>query len=731
MENFQTGHQDLYRIIAENTIDTIVVVDNRGVVLYVSPSLYDLIGYHPSEYSGGDAFRVIHPEDRAYTQAMHRLALETRQAVDLEYRAVNAQGQVVHVEARVKPVLDRNGEVQYVVVAARDVSERKQAEEFLEKILDNVRAAVFSVDKDFTRYHYLSKNVEKITGVPRETAFHHPIRMHDHIHPDDHQMMMGEMKELLDQGVKLEREIRNIRNAEDPVYIKLMMHPYRSPSGEIERFDGLMMDITEKKRSELALEESEQRYKSLFEHNLDGVFSIELDHYYFVNANPAFERIAGVELKTLTDRCLLGMICEDDHMAVYEALHEVRRSGKPIDLECRLNPSSRGEIIVSITFVPIFLSGRLNGIHGIVKDITKRKQEERNLINSEKRYKELQQSINRFANDLANVMKVSELERRLLDEVTAVLPVAGATITEMPRGQEPPRAGGREMWIRIGEKQHPVYLRLEWEHPLTGMEKEWLETAVHYVTILYDNLHRIEDLMTRLEELVSANETPKWMLRLLFKLSEKERATLSSDLHDTVLQDLINWYRKLESLRSTRDFERETRQALMQVEEGLLDAIHQIRITCNELRPPFLLKMGLVESLRSLFEYTRMFANYEIAFSADDFRAQLNEEQTLGLYRIVQELLNNASKHARADQVTMTLADTPDGIAFTYSDNGVGMDMSAFSGTFQNMGLAGMEKRVLSLEGTIDIHSAPGQGFHVHIRFPHDDSGGKQQWKSC
>ena len=726
MENDQAEHQELFRIIAENTMDTIVVADHQGVVLYVSPSLFDLLGYRADEYKGTDAFRVIHPEDRAYTRAMHRRALETRQAVDLEYRALHAQGHVIHIEARVKPVLNHVGEVRYVVVAARDVSERKQAEEFLEKILDNVRAAVFSVDKDFTRYYYLSKNVEKITGVSRETAFHHPIRMHDHIHPDDHQMMMGEMKELLDQGVKLEREIRNIRNEEDPVYIKLMMHPYMSPSGEVERFDGLMMDITEKKRSELALEESEQRYKSLFEHNLDGVFSIELSQYYFVNANPAFEKIAGAKLAGLTNRCLLGMIRDEDHMAVYEALHEVRQTGKPTDLECRLNTSSQNEIIVNITFVPIFLSGQLNGIHGIVKDITKRKQEERDLINSEQRYKELQQSINRFSNDLANVMKVSDLEQRLLDEVKAVLPVAGASIEKLPRGQAPLHEGSRESWIQIGEEQHPVYLRIERVRPLSGMEKEWLDTAVHYVTILYDNLHLIEDLMKKLEELVSTNETPKWMLRLLFKLSEKERATLSSDLHDSVLQDLINWYRKLESLRSTRNFEKETRQELMQIEEGLLDAIHQIRITCNELRPPFLLKMGLVESLKSLFEYTRMFANYEIEFTADDFHAQLNEEQTLGIYRIVQELLNNANKHSRADKVVMSLADTTDGIAFTYSDNGVGMDSSAFSGTFQNMGLAGMEKRVLSLEGTIEFHSAPRQGFHVKIRLPKDESGGSK-----
>ncbi|GIQ61557.1 hypothetical protein PACILC2_01250 [Paenibacillus cisolokensis] len=289
-------------------------------------------------------------------------------------------------------------------------------------------------------------------------------------------------------------------------------------------------------------------------------------------------------------------------------------------------------------------------------------------------------------------MKVSELENRLINEVREVLQVTSVSIEEVPRGQEPDNLSPYDMWIKIGEKQQPVYLRIAMDHSLLKIEQEWLETAVHYVTILYDNLHLIEDLMKRLEDMVKNNETPKWMLRLLFKLSEKERSSLSSDLHDSVLQDLIIWYRKLESLRSSASFDEETQRELIQIEEGLLDAIHQIRITCNELRPPFLLKMGLVESLKSLFSYTRMFANYEIEFSAEQLDCSLNEEQILGVYRIVQELLNNASKHSRATKVTMALTGRNDHIYFSYSDDGIGIDLSALEGSFQHMGIAGIEK---------------------------------------
>ncbi|MFD0675686.1 MULTISPECIES: sensor histidine kinase [unclassified Paenibacillus] len=709
--------EERYRIITENTSDTIVLVDHNAIVHYVSPSIFSLTGYHVYEYEGLDAFDIIHYDDRERVRLVHKNAIESKQSTQLEYRLIHKEGYLIHIEASVRTVLDNNGEVKYVVAVAREVSERKEAEQLLENILDSVNAAVWSTDKDFSRYSFCSDSIERISGIPRKEIMNNPIRLHDHIHPDDNALLMGEIKSKLDEGISIRQPIRYIHVEGETRWGELIVHPWKNHMGDIERLDGMILDITEKMRSELALEESEQRYKSLFENNLDGVFSIELNGFYFVNANRSFENITGVQLSQLTGRCFLGTIYDEDHPQVFAILLEVLQQGKPRDIECRLI-SNHGERIASITFVPIFLSGSLNGIHGIVKDITERKLDERELIKSEERYKFLQQSLNRLSNDLANVMKVSELEHRLLQEVSAVLQVRDASIEEVPRGEESVSMSTKDTWIPIGEKKHPVYLRIVAKHAFLPIEEQWLETAVHYVTLLYDNLRLIEDLMKRLEELVMTSQTPKWMLRLLFKLSEKERFALSSDLHDSVLQDLIIWYRRLESLRSDGVFSTEAQGELMQIEEGLLDAIHQIRITCNELRPPFLLKMGLVESLKSLFEYTRMFANYEIEFHAGQQLDGLSEEQILGMYRIIQELLNNASKHSKAELVTMSLTESADQIYFTYSDDGVGMGISAFDGSFQHMGLAGMEKRVLSLEGKIEFKSEPKQGVQVMVYFP-------------
>ncbi|WP_235941721.1 sensor histidine kinase [Paenibacillus puerhi] len=713
----ETEREERYRIITENTSDTIVLVDHQAIVHFVSPSILSLTGYHVHEYQGMDAFNILHPEDIERVRLAHKNAITFKQSTQLEYRLFHKSGYLIYIEASVRTVLDDNGEVKYVVAVAREISERKEAEQLLENILDSVNAAVWSTDKNFTRYSFCSDSIEAISGIPRREIMNNPIRLHDHIHPDDNELLMGEIKRKLDEGISIRQPIRYIHVEGETRWGELTIQPWKNQMGDVERLDGLLLDITEKKRSELALEESEQRYKSLFENNLDGVFSIELQNFYFVNANRSFEHMIGAELSQLEGRCLLGTIYDEDHPQVYEAILGVMQNGDPRDMECRLL-SCNGERIANITFVPIYLSGSLNGIHGIVKDITRRKLDERELIQSEERYKFLQQSLNGLSNDLANVMKVSDLEHRLLKEVRAVLRVSDAQIVEVPSGQEAATMSEEDTWIPIGQKKHPVYLKIVARHTFLPIEEQWLETAVHYVTLLYDNLGLIEDLMNRLEDLVTTSQTPKWMLRLLFKLSEKERFALSSDLHDSVLQDLIIWYRKLESLRSDGVFGTEAQGELRQIEEGLLDAIHQIRITCNELRPPFLLKMGLVESLKSLFEYTRMFANYEIEFNAEQQVEELGEEQILGIYRIVQELLNNASKHSKATKVTMSLTESEDLVHFTYSDDGVGMDFNVFDGSFQHMGLAGMEKRVISLEGTIEFQSAPQQGVQVTVSFP-------------
>jgi two-component system, NarL family, sensor histidine kinase ComP len=202
-------------------------------------------------------------------------------------------------------------------------------------------------------------------------------------------------------------------------------------------------------------------------------------------------------------------------------------------------------------------------------------------------------------------------------------------------------------------------------------------------------------------------------------LSEKQRMELSSDLHDTVLQDQMVLLRKLESLLADEQFDKEMDYQLNGIVQGLLDTIHKIRVTCNELRPPLLREMGLVQALENLFEYTQISSTFKIKFNTENTaNIRLNEEETIGIYRIVQELLNNAAKHSQAANLFFYLYCLDDRIHLHYSDDGIGFEAKELTPSFKSIGLSGMRERIHSLNGNIEFTSQPGNGLSVKMLIP-------------
>ncbi|EKN63774.1 PAS/PAC sensor signal transduction histidine kinase [Neobacillus bataviensis LMG 21833] len=366
-----------------------------------------------------------------------------------------------------------------------------------------------------------------------------------------------------------------------------------------------------------------------------------------------------------------------------------------------------------------------------IRDITERKKMENELQRRKDRYEVLQKSLKSFSQDLSSVMKVSDLEERLLKEVRTIITGSEPDILILNRENKDFKGsssltvgkvetGGDRFFIKIGERKDCHYvLTLNTKSIFETMDLIWLETLVCHTVMVFENLNVIENLMYQLESALQSNETPRWVLRLLFNLQEKQRQNLSSDLHDTVLQDQIDLFRKLEALPNQYEVDSMVRGQLKGIEQGLLDTIHQIRMTCNELRPPLLRELGLERALENLFEYTQVSSTFKIVFNTfNTSTLSLNEELTIGIYRIVQELLNNAAKHSKASILSFQIRNQDEKLKIAYSDDGVGFNLEKLFPTFNNMGLSSMRQRVQSLNGQIEFSSQPGQGLKVMIAFP-------------
>jgi two-component system sensor histidine kinase ComP len=267
------------------------------------------------------------------------------------------------------------------------------------------------------------------------------------------------------------------------------------------------------------------------------------------------------------------------------------------------------------------------------------------------------------------------------------------------------------LWV--GDKQNRTKLNID--------EKTWLKTIAQYVSIVYENLHLIEGLTDRSKEIMGKkpiNNAPPWFLRFIFNITEKERSRLALDLHDSVLQEQLYWYRKLEKIAAGDGLSAELKTELNKIKDGLLDNIDEIRKTCTDLRPPFLKEIGIVESLAQLFRYTQLHTNYAIQFDGSRLYAELDHEQAIAIYRIVQELLSNATKHSNASRIEIRLTSSNENIYLDYQDNGIGMSLQEPLNDFKHFGLSGIKERVSSLEGEALFFSAPGEGLKTSIVFP-------------
>lgn len=252
-------------------------------------------------------------------------------------------------------------------------------------------------------------------------------------------------------------------------------------------------------------------------------------------------------------------------------------------------------------------------------------------------------------------------------------------------------------------------------------EKTYLQTISHNANIAIENMNLIEDLVKELRRLRNdqTQKYPTWLSRLLFTIAENQRKQLSIDLHDTVLQEQLFLYRKMDDLlRQRKDLPQTLHAELVMYKESLLDSIHLIRETCNELRPAFIEEMGLVQSLKNLIQQYQLRSNFTVYFQEEDFTTELDQEHVLAIFRIVQELLTNAVKHSGAKVVKLSLSNHDNKVVLHYSDNGRGMDYSFQRDLFSHIGLSGIEQRVNGLNGSLDISTAPGEGFEAVITFP-------------
>ncbi len=238
-----------------------------------------------------------------------------------------------------------------------------------------------------------------------------------------------------------------------------------------------------------------------------------------------------------------------------------------------------------------------------------------------------------------------------------------------------------------------------------------------------DNLLRLHDLTRNLETRV-AEQTAELsrLAKNLMSVQEEERRRIAREIHDELGQVLTGLGMELDRLRllreATPDDPARLDEGLGRARELLLATHAAVDDILNALRPPVLESQGLAAALHWLGrELPRRHAlQCDIAVDIDEER--LSREQSLALYRIVQEAFNNIARHSRAKRVQVTLRDGERGTVLAIRDEGVGFDATEAGAGRQGFGLLGIRERARLIGADCEIASRPGAGTDITLTLP-------------
>ncbi|GAA1085350.1 MULTISPECIES: HAMP domain-containing sensor histidine kinase [Streptomyces violaceusniger group] len=192
---------------------------------------------------------------------------------------------------------------------------------------------------------------------------------------------------------------------------------------------------------------------------------------------------------------------------------------------------------------------------------------------------------------------------------------------------------------------------------------------------------------------------------------EAERRRIAQELHDEVGQSMTAILLVLG--RTADDAPEPLREDLQQAQEITRESLDEVRRLVRRLRPGVLDDLGLVSALTSLTQDFATHTGLRVVRRLDADLPTLDQESELVLYRVAQESLTNAARHADARQVEVSLRRVGEAVVLEIADDGRGIEAAC-----EGAGIRGMRERALLAGATLDITSTPGTGTRIRLITP-------------
>jgi len=385
--------EEKYRQLVEGSLQGICIAQGiPPVIVFTNPALAEILGYTVDEIlslTPEGTEKLIHPEDRAIFFQRYRDRLEGKPAIQrYEIRALRKDGSVRLVEMLSSPV---NYQDQPAVQATfQDITERKRAEdqilianERLQYLLTSSTAVIYTA-KISGNYGaiYLTDNIILLTGYNSIEFIENSNFWSEHVHPEDLPRILGELPGIFEKEYHA-YDYRFLHKNGHYFWVHDEMKLIKDKEGNPLEIVGYLTDITERKKAEQALLESEKKYRRIIDHSLLGFYIIQNQILKFCN-----QRLAKIFGYEKSDE-LLGMhireLIAPESWATVEPFVRLKESGELDEVSNEFKGKKKDGKVIDLEV----LGGRIlydgkSAIQGSMIDVTERKHLEAQLLQSQK-----------------------------------------------------------------------------------------------------------------------------------------------------------------------------------------------------------------------------------------------------------------------------------------------------------------------------------------------------------
>ncbi len=382
--------EELYRTLVETSPDAVLLTRANGEIVKANRPAALLLGFDDAEeLTGTSAIEFVAESDRERIVEDIQAGFARGVMRNIEYPIARRDGSVVPVEISLSAVSGTAGEARAFVAVARDVTARRKAEEALREseekyrdLVENSNEIIYTLDASGV-VTYISPALKQLGGYePEEVIGKTALSF---VHPDDLSELTASFQRTV-TGHPEPSEYRLRKKSGDYLWVQTSSRPMYD-GDRIIGLRGLIVDIDKRKRAEEALDESEERYRDLFENASDLVYSHSLGGQY-LSVNRAVEQITGYTPEEVLGKRWTDFVAPDNVPRLAEIALALAGGAVSTGFEIDVVTKAGRRVPLEVRPQVVYKDGKPVGIRGIARDISERKRIDAALA-AEKRVLEL------------------------------------------------------------------------------------------------------------------------------------------------------------------------------------------------------------------------------------------------------------------------------------------------------------------------------------------------------